>query len=150
MDPISLVVAAVVLGASAGLTEAASQVVRDAYTGLKALLSGRAVDVSGVERKPKSETQRAALTKTLTDTPQVVDDEVLAAARAVTDAVAAHDPEAARLVGVSLRDVQAEFVKIGSVTSSGDGVVAEGVRLAGGFTVEEVRAGGVDDHPSPR
>jgi hypothetical protein len=59
----------------------------------------------------------------------------------VTEAVAVHDPDAARVVGVNLRDVQAEFVKLGSVTSSGHEVRAEGVRLSGGFTVDEVRAG---------
>jgi hypothetical protein len=94
-----------------------------------------------VERKPDSDTQRAALAETLTDTGDV-DDEMVAAARAVTEAIAAHDPDAARVVGVSLRDMQAEFVKLGSVTSSEDGVIADGVRLSGGFTVDEVRAGG--------
>jgi hypothetical protein len=71
-----------------------------------------------------------------------VDDETVAAARAVTDAVATHAPDTARLVGVSLRDVQAEIVRIGSVSSSGDGVRAEGVRLSRGFTVDEVRRWG--------
>jgi hypothetical protein len=140
MDPVTLVVTAVALGASAGLKDAAAQAVKDAYAGLKRLLAGRAVDVGGVERKPESTAQRAALTETLTDTGGV-DEEMIAAAQAVTDAVAAHDPDTGRVVGVNLRDVQAEFVKIGSVTSTGDGVRAEGVRLSGGFTVDEVRAG---------
>ena len=142
VDPITLVVTAVALGASAGLTDTATQVIKDAYAGLKALLTRRQVDVSGVERKPDSASQRAALAETLADAGDV-DDEVIAAAQAVTEAVAAHDPDAARVVGVSLRDLQAEFVKLGSVHSSGDGVIADGVRLSGGFTVDEVRAGGV-------
>jgi hypothetical protein len=142
VDPITLVVTAVALGAAAGLTDTATQVVKDAYAGLKALLARRSVDVSGVERKPDSDTQRAALAETLTDAGNV-DDEMVAAARAVTEAVAAHDPDAARVVGVSLRDMQAEFVKLGSVTSSGDGVIVDEVRLSGGLTVDEVRAGGV-------
>jgi hypothetical protein len=141
VDPITLVVTAVALGASAGLTDAASQVVKDAYTGLKNVLTRRQVDVSGVERKPDSATQRAALAETLTDAGDV-DDDVVAAAQAVTEAVAAYAPDAERVVGVSLRDLQAEFVKLGTVTSTGDGVIADGVRLSGGFTVDEVRAGG--------
>ena len=150
MDPITLVVTAVALGASAGLKDVAAQAVKDAYAGLKRLLVRRAVDVSGVERKPDSPAQRAALTETLTDAGGV-DDELVAAAHAVTDAVAAHDPDAARVVAVNLREVQAEFVKIGSVTSSGDGVRAEGVTLTGGFVVDEVRAGVSEgDRPSPR
>ena len=149
VDPITLVVAAVALGAKAGLAATATEVVKDAYAGLKTALNNRRVDVSGVERKPDSATQRAALAETLAETDGI-DDEVLAAAHAVTDVVAAHDPTAARVVGVSLRDLQAEFVKLGSVASSGDGVVADGVRLSGGFTVDEVRAGGSRPDPSPR
>jgi hypothetical protein len=38
MDPVSLIVAALAAGASSGLTDAAGQVVRDAYGGLKSLL----------------------------------------------------------------------------------------------------------------
>lgn len=140
MDPITLVVAAVAMGASAGLTDTASTVVKDAYAGLKALLTRRAVDVSGVERRPDSPAQQAALQETLTDAGGV-DDQIVAAAREVADAVAAHAPDTGRVAGVKLRDLQAEFVKIGSVTSSGDGVRAEGVRLSGGFSVDEVRVG---------
>ena len=62
-----MVVTAVALGASAGLKDTATQAVKDAYAGLKPLLARRRVDVSGVERKPDSDTQRAALTETLTD-----------------------------------------------------------------------------------
>lgn len=149
VDPITLVVTAVAVGASAGLTDTATQAIKDAYAGLKTTLTGRRADVSGVERRPDSDAQRAALAEIIADAGGV-DDEVLAAAQAVTDAVAAHDPDAAQVVGVSLRDLQAEFVKLGSVTSSGDGVIADGVRLSGGFTVDEVRAGGSGPDPSPR
>jgi hypothetical protein len=141
VDLITAVAAAVALGASTGLTDATSQAIKDAYDNLKAQLTRRQVDVSGVERRPESATQRAALVETLIDAGEAVDDEVVAAARAVTEAVAAEEPDAARVVGVSLRDVQAEYVRLGSVTSTGDGVIADGVRLTGGFTVDEVGAG---------
>ena len=145
-------VTAVALGASAGLTDAASQVVKDAYAGLKTAARAAAVDLSGVERKPDSATQRAALPETLTDAGGV-DDEVLAAAQAVTDAVAAHDPDAARVVGVNLRSRRPSSCRIGSVHLIGRrGQVADGVRLSGGLTVDEVRAGGPEGPtgPSPR
>ena len=67
MDPINLVVTAVALGASAGLKDTAAAAVKDAYAGLKAPLSGRAVDMSGVERKPDSAAQQGALRETLTE-----------------------------------------------------------------------------------
>ena len=97
-DPITLVVTAVVLGASAGVKDTAASTVKDTYTGLKGLLARRRVDVSGVERRPDSGTQRAALAETLSDTPDAVDEQVLVAARAVTEAVATHDADAAGVV----------------------------------------------------
>ena len=41
MDPISLIIAALAAGAIAGVKDAASQAVKDTYTGLKALLRRR-------------------------------------------------------------------------------------------------------------
>ncbi|MGH3398056.1 MAG: hypothetical protein ACRDPO_25545 [Streptosporangiaceae bacterium] len=41
MDPVSLIVAALAAGATAGVTGAASSAVQDAYSGLKALVRGR-------------------------------------------------------------------------------------------------------------
>ena len=119
MDPITLVVTAVALGAAAGLTDTATQAVKDAYAGLKASLTRRRVDVSGVERKPDSDTQRAALAETLADAGDV-DAEVVAAARAVTEAVAAHAPAAAPAIGVDLQRVRAGFLRIAAVEAAGD------------------------------
>lgn len=148
MDPVSLVVDTVVLGASAALKDVASQAVKDAYAGLKSLLARRKVDVSGVEAKPESSLQREALKETLSDAPGVVDDEVLAAARAVAEAVAEHAPDAAAVVGVDLRRVKAGFVEIRKVESSGTGVRGEDLDVAGGIVISDVSAGGPD--PSGR
>jgi len=150
MDPITLVVTAVALGASAGLTETATAAIKDAYDTLKDLLSSRGVDVSGVERKPDSSTQRAALQETLADTGDGVDDVVLDMARKVTEAVAEQRPEAGQVIGVDLRDVQASFLRIGSVASSGQGVKAEQVRLSGGFSIDQIDAGRQRNPPSAR
>ena len=141
MDPVTLIVTAVAMGASAGLTETATTAIKEAYAGLKGLLARRRVDVSGVERKPDSEAQRAALQEDLADTDGATDDEVLVAAQRVTDAVAADAPDAAGVVGVALRDVQAEFLRIRSVTSTGDGLTLERGRFTGGIDIGDVRAG---------
>src|SRR4249919_3165563 len=141
MDPITLVVTAVALGASAGLKDAATQAVKDAYAGLKALLTRRQVDVSGVERKPESDTQRAALIETLTDTADVVDDDLLAAARAVTEAVAADAAAAAPAIGVDLERIRAEFLRIASVEATGTGIRVQDGDFSGGIDIGQVRAG---------
>lgn len=141
MDPVTLVVTAVALGASAGMTETASNVIKDAYTGLKRLLTHRQVDPSGVERRPTSKAQQDALRETLADTPGVVDQELLAAAEQVTNAVAAHEPRAAEVVGVDLRDVQAEFIRVRSISSTGTGFRGEGLTVQGGVDLGDVSAG---------
>jgi hypothetical protein len=152
VDPVTLIVTAVALGASAGLTDTASTAIRDAYTGLKALLTRRRVDVSGVEARPESAAQQAALTETLAGNDVATDDEVLSAAQELIDAVAAEAPEAARVMGIALRDVQAEFLRVRSVTSSGDGMAVEKGRFTGGIDIGEVRAGdtGVEQVPQER
>lgn len=152
MDPITLVVTAVALGASAGLKDTATQAVKDAYTGLKTVLAHRRVDVSGVERRPDSDTQRAALTETLTDGPDGVDDEVIAAARAVIEVVATHDAAAAAAVGVDLERIRAGFLRIAAVEAAGTGVRVRDGDFAGGIDIGHVRAGmdGPGGDPSAR
>jgi hypothetical protein len=152
VDPITLVVTAVALGASAGLKDTATQAVKDAYTGLKGVLARRQVDVSGMERRPGSDVQRAALIEALTDTPDGVDDEVITAARAVTEVVAAYEPAAAAAVGVDLERVRAGFLRIASVEGSGARVRVRDGDFEGGIDIGHVRAGteGPSGDPSAR
>jgi hypothetical protein len=141
VDPIALVVTAVALGASAGLKDAATQAVKEAYAGLKTLLIRRQVDVSAVEHKPDSDTQRAALVETLTDTVDVVDDDLLAAARAVTEAVAADAPAAAPAIGVDLERVRAAFLRIQFVEAAGTAVRVQDAEFTGGVDIGQARSG---------
>ena len=102
-----------------------------------------------------STAQRAALQEILEDLadgPNAVDAGLVAAAAATVTAVADHDADTARVVGVDLDDVQAAFIQIGTVTSSGDGVLARNVRTSGGLTIDAVHAGdrGAPPNPSQR
>ena len=47
MDPITLIVTALAAGAATGITDATSSAVKDAYTGLKALVSKEACCSAG-------------------------------------------------------------------------------------------------------
>lgn len=144
VDLVSPVVDAVTVGAAAGLNAVANSAIKDTYDHLKTLLARREVDVSALERKPDSAAQRGVLQETLEELaggPDAVDEELLAAAAATVQAVADHDADSARVVGVDLDDVQAAFIQIGTVTSTGDGVLARNVRTTGGLTIDSVRAG---------
>lgn len=148
MDPVSLVVSAVVLGASAGLKDTAAAVVKDSYAAVKGLLVRRRVDVSAVEKKPDSKSKQDSLREDLADLdggPDAVDDELLAAARGLVDAVAAQEPDAGAAVGVDLERVRAEFLRIEAVRSEGTGVRVRDGQFSGGIDVGRVDAGRPSD-----
>lgn len=95
MDPITLILSALVAGATAAAKETATEAVKDAYHGLKALIqtkfSGRpdAESVlSGYEKKPEvwKEPVKDALTETAADK----DDAIIKAAQAL---LAKADPQ---------------------------------------------------------
>lgn len=141
MDLVTVVVTAVALGAATGLTEASTQSVKDAYEGLKSLISRkyREVDVSGVERKPDSETKRASLAEDLRDSGAAGDTELGEAAAVLLEAVRQHAPQA--VIGVDVEGLVAAALSISDVESAGGGVRVKNSRIAGPAEISGVRAG---------
>lgn len=97
MEPVSLIVGALVAGAGAGVTETASQAVKDAYAGLKRLLGARfaghsSAEVALTEHESDPETWEAPLVKALTATGADRDEAIVAAAHELLGLV---DPEGA-------------------------------------------------------
>lgn len=73
MEPTTLIISALAAGATAGLTDAASQVVKDAYTGLKALIQKRfagkpEAEMALVQHEKKPEVWEAPLKDALAET----------------------------------------------------------------------------------
>src|SRR3954447_7343922 len=98
MDPVTLIVAALAAGAGAGGKDAAAQVVKDAYTGLKALVLRRVKDapageVAVIEHEKDPDTWSAPLAKTLTTTGADRDPELVAAAQQLMELL---DPAGAK------------------------------------------------------
>jgi len=141
VDPVT---AAIVAGAAAGLTSVASQAVRDAYAGLKALLAARfpRVDVRPVEEVPDSAAKQASLAKDLARFGADRDAEVVRLAEALVAAIAREAPQAAARVGVDLERVKGQFLDIQRVEG---GVRAHDVQTSGGIRITDVRAGGGPD-----
>jgi len=86
MDPVTLIVAALTAGATAGAGEAATAAVRDAYNGMKRRLTARfsgrpAAEVALAEHETDPETWQAPLAKQLVETGAVADRDLLAAAQ---------------------------------------------------------------------
>jgi hypothetical protein len=88
MDPISLIVAALAVGAAAGVSDTASTAVKDAYTGLRELvrrrLAGRAAaEVALAEHESAPEIWRAPLVAELDSVGAGADEAMVAAAQRV-------------------------------------------------------------------
>lgn len=98
MDPISIIVAAVVAGAAAALKDTAGQAVKDAYRGFVGLLKRRIREHTDAEAavdkaEQDSETARIELERVLQAAGVTADDEVVRAAQQV---LALADPEGAK------------------------------------------------------
>jgi tetratricopeptide (TPR) repeat protein len=92
MDPLSIIVGALVAGAAAGATNVAAQAVKDAYTGLKTLIIdrfGKKADlehaVESMEAKPDSEARKIVLEEELETVGAGKDAEVVQQAQALLD-----------------------------------------------------------------
>lgn len=85
MDPVTFIVMALAGGASAGLTDAVSQGIKDAYVGLKSLVLHRVKDqpageVAVIEHEKDPDTWSTPLAKTLTNAGADQDPELVTAA----------------------------------------------------------------------
>jgi hypothetical protein len=88
VDPVSLIVAALVAGAAAGVGDAATSAIKDAYAGLKALIKKKfagspAADVALEQHEKAPEAWEPALRQQIAETGADQDEAILAAAEAV-------------------------------------------------------------------
>jgi len=152
MDPVSVVVTALVAGAAAGVKPAAEQAVKDAYAGLKALIQRKwqQVSVSQLEANPTSEARQAVVKEDLTQANAANDRDLLTAADKVLDAVAQHAPEVARSIGVRLEDIKSGgSLRIRDVVAGEAGVDVRKADVHGDIDISGVRAGRTGDSRNP-
>ncbi|BDE00696.1 hypothetical protein [Mycolicibacterium fortuitum] len=151
MDPVSIIVAAVALGAQEGVRATAAEAVKDTYAALKRLIIDRykGVDPSPVEAKPSSEAKRASLEEDLRDAGAESDGDLLAAARALVEAVKADNPAAGEPIGVDLERIESEALRIQNVQSSGGGVRVRDAKVSGPVDISGISAGQTGTNPTP-
>ena len=144
MEPTSAVALSLALGAGtlAG-KEVVSGVVKDAYAALKDLLKNRysKVSVEGIEQAPASKDRRAVVEKDLTDAGAGQDVELLAASQKLTELVRQQAPTVAAAIGVDLKHVEAAYLHLADVISTGTGVKVEKGTFTDGIEIRGVRAG---------
>lgn len=144
MEPVTIMVAALAAGAAAALKSAAEQAIKDAYAGFKALIQRKygIASVDALEQKPDSEAKRASVKEDLTDAGANDDQELLDQAKALLDAVRAHDRETAAKININLDEIEAAYFKLKNAVAEGD--VNVGVKkgiFSGGIDMEGLKAG---------
>lgn len=148
MEPVTLIVAALAAGAQAALQDTAGTAIKDAYEGLKSLIVrkfGKQPVLDSLEQKPESKLKQASAEEDLAAAAK--DEQVLASALELLRTVERENPAAAKVVGLDLQRIEAEFLKVGNITSSEVGARLSDSRFSGGITIGDIAAG--DPKPGP-
>lgn len=148
MDPVTIVAAAVAIGASDGVRETAKTAITDAYASLRNWLtskySGVTAEVAGLEEEPDEDLRRALLAKKLATAGANDDSELYELARALLILVEQQEPTVPATVGVTLRrtSVGGDIEIADIAVEGGSGVIAEDVTADGSLRVRGVSARG--------
>jgi hypothetical protein len=145
MDPVTIIVMALAMGAAAGLKPTAEQAVKDAYSGLKQILITRykisQTSLAQLEENPQSKARQSVVQETLKHDQVVGDEELLQQAKSVMQEVQHHDPATAGVVGVELEGIHAASLTIDEILSTGVGVRVKSADIEGDIHISKVRAG---------
>lgn len=145
MDPVTLLVSTLALGATAALRETAGDAVKDAYAGLKSLIVkkfGSQPALDALEHKPESVKKREAAEEDLVEA--AADKDVVQAADKLAKVIKRDDPKVSEIVGISIDDVVAKFLDIDTVRSSGPAVRVHKGIFVEGVSIKNVVAGSED------
>jgi hypothetical protein len=107
MEPITLIVSALVAGIAAAARPVAEQGLKDAYVGLKKIIQDRyTISLSNLEEDPTSTAQKAAVVESLSKKQAQDDLELVEQAKVVVEAVQRTNPGVAETVAVDLNRVK--------------------------------------------
>ena len=147
MDPISMIVGALVAGATVALKDTAAQAIKDAYAGLKSLIVNRYGSVAGsvleLEKSPDSDARAAVVQEGLGKTDAAQNTELLDKARALIKLVEEHDPEVARTFGLDLRDISGKSLKATDVIAESSSGPATAVQVGKAKIREDIEFKGI-------
>ena len=151
MDPISLIVTALVAGAAAGAKPTAERAVKDAYEGIKTLIKRKfgSANIDLVEEDPTSQGRQQVLEEDLRKAGAGDDADVLEQAKVLLEALRKMDPQDAAGVGVNLEEIKGASLEIDTVIASRVGVDLRRSTFTGDIKISNVRAGNVDDPNDP-
>lgn len=142
MDPITIIVTALAVGAAAGLKPTAELAVKDAYSTLKELIKQKygIVNIALLEEHPESEVRQAVVKEDLEKTAANEDVEILKHSQKVLEAAKSYAQDSLEKVGVSLQDIQAASLTIENIINFDRGVDVTGAHISGDITIKNVRS----------
>ncbi|MCB9441204.1 MAG: hypothetical protein H6523_13260 [Mycolicibacterium sp.] len=155
MEPVTLIAAAVAIGASEGIRDTTKKSITDAYAAMRNWIASKygsvAAEVSGLEQEPDEELRRALLAKKLTTAGAGDDLELRGLAQAFLELVQEGEPGAPATVGVTLRraSVGGDIEIVNVSVDGGSGVIAEDITVDGSLRVGGVSARGPQEPPHP-
>ncbi|WP_062894978.1 hypothetical protein [Mycobacterium avium] len=155
MEPVTLIAAAVAIGASECVRETTKKAVGDAYTALRNWITNKysslTAEVTGLEQEPEEELRRALLAKKLAAAGAGDDEELCALAETFLTLVEEQEPGAPATVGVRLSRVSigGDIEVTDVAVDGGSGVIAEDVVADGSLRVSGVSARGPQEPPHP-
>ena len=148
VDPmVTDMVTAIAAGAVSAFKDDAKDAVKNAFVGLKTLITGKypttATSLAQLEQKPSLAGRRQSLAEDLQEAGASNDDELAGHAATLIAIIGKEDPDAARAIGVDLKDFEAANVTLRKVKASG--TTATSVRLHaatvhGDIIIEDVTA----------
>jgi hypothetical protein len=152
MDPISIIIMALVSGAAAALKPTTEQAIKDTYAGITGLIQrkfGR-VDVAVLETDPASKARQAVVQEDLEKAGAGQDEELLRRAKALLDAIQAHAPDVPRAVGLDLEDIKGASLTAERILATGPnatGAKVKGADIQGAIRFSDVTARSGEETP---
>jgi hypothetical protein len=150
MDPISIIVTALITGAAAALKPTTEKVIEDAYAGIKELIQRKFkhVDIAPLEEKPASKARQAVIQEDLESAGAGQDEELLRKAKALLDAIQTHAPDVPKAIGLDLEDIKGASLTAERILAEGPhatGVKVKGADIQGDITFRDVTARSSED-----
>lgn len=145
MDPISIIVTALVTGAAAALKPLTEQAIKDAYASLKGLIQrkyGR-VDIAVLETDPASKMRQGVIKEDLEKADAGQDEEVLRQAKALLDVIQTYAPDVPKAIGLDLEDIKGASLTAERILAEGShatGVKVKGADIQGDIRFSDVTA----------
>lgn len=144
MEPVSIIVTALALGAANGLKDVAEQSVKDIYTTIKQMIAARytTVDLEMIERNPGSQSRQFVVEEELEAAGAGEDAQLLAEAEKLIEAATMRlARETMVSVGVELSEVEGGNLEIRRVNARDQGVIVSKSKLKD-ITISDIDATG--------